>query len=123
MLLTLSARLFFVVGGHPVNCGFISRIPGLYPIEASSAPLQVVTTKICPQTLLIVPLGTNYPQWRSNPLLDLPKDFTSIMNLIIARFHGMFETKGRNLLYNKAPYDPGNIGSVVFIPHSYAMVL
>lgn len=34
----------------------------------------------------------------------------------------MFEPKGRNLFYNKASYDPGNIGSV-FIPHSYAMVL
>lgn len=35
----------------------------------------------------------------------------------------MFEPKGRNLFYNKASYDPGNIGSVFFIPHSYAMVL
>lgn len=34
-----------ILEGCPVHCRLFSSIPGLYPLDASSTPLQIVTTK------------------------------------------------------------------------------
>lgn len=51
-LLKCGARWFFVVGGCSVHCRIFSRIPGLYPLGASSTPSSSWNNHKCLQTWL-----------------------------------------------------------------------
>lgn len=46
--LTFEARKYFFVKDCPIHCMMFSSIPGLYQLDASSAPTQLWLTKMSP---------------------------------------------------------------------------
>lgn len=66
--LTYGAWRLFVVRYCSMHCRIFSRIPGYYPLEASSTSFSSCHNQECPQTLPNLPWGQDHLQLKTTAL-------------------------------------------------------